>query len=114
MDRDGVLNVDRGYSNNIKNLSLVKGITNLLLYLKKLDYKFFIITNQSGISKGLYTLEEMNNFNKHLVREFKKFGVEFQYIYYCPHHPEIEICSCRKPSSGLFQKAKKEFNVDIF
>jgi rfaE bifunctional protein nucleotidyltransferase chain/domain len=113
LDRDGILNVDSGYVFKTEEFQFVEGIIDVLLYLKELGYKFFITTNQSAIATGKYTIEDMEKFNVHLIKEFKKHNIEFEHIYYCPHHPSVEPCDCRKPGFVMWQRAKKEYNVDM-
>lgn len=119
LDRDGIINVDTGYVYKIEDFKLVEGITELLKYLVKLGYKLFVITNQSGIARGYFKVEDMYKFNSHISEELKKKGVKFEEIYFCPHHPEAKVeqyktkCDCRKPGFVLFQKAKKEYNIDM-
>ena len=113
LDRDGVLNIDKGYVHKVEDFEFVKGIIDLLQHLKTLGYKFFIITNQSGIARDMYSVQDMHKFHDHLIKRFREHGIEFEDIYYCAHHPEKEICDCRKPGFVNWQKAKKEHNVDL-
>lgn len=119
LDRDGVINTDFGYVYKKKDLEFVDNIINLLINLQNKGYVFFVITNQSGIGRGIYTEKEMQVFNNNMQKELRRYDIEIRSIYYCPHHPSSKIskycveCDCRKPGSSLFQKAKKEHNVDM-
>ncbi len=113
LDRDGVLNVDYGYVYEKEKLELVAGMAECLKKLKALGYAFIIITNQSGIALGKFSIGQMHSFNERLVSEYKKHGISFLDIYYCPHHPSVEKCDCRKPGFVMWQKAKKEHNIDL-
>ena len=111
LDRDGTLNEDTVYPHKIEHFRLLPGVTEGLKNLSK-DYIFVIITNQSGIGRGIYTEEDFRNFNSHLVSKLKKSGIEIKKTYYCPHHPD-ENCDCRKPHTKNIKDAAGEFNIDI-
>lgn len=113
LDRDGVLNVDHGYVYKVSDFEFVLGIADVLLYLKKKGYVFIIVTDQSGIARGKYTLKDMQLFNNHLEKEFAKLQIFFEKIYFCPHHPDVFVCDCRKPSPKFWNVAKDEFNIDL-
>lgn len=111
LDRDGTLNDDTMYPHKIEHFELLPGVIEGLKKLSK-EYIFIIITNQSGIGRGIYTEEDFHKFNNHLVSELKKEGIEIKKTYYCPHHPD-EDCDCRKPHTKNIKDAAKEFNIDI-
>ncbi|MBI2655691.1 HAD family hydrolase [Candidatus Woesearchaeota archaeon] len=111
LDRDGTLNEDTLYPHKIEHFKLLPGVIEGLKKLSK-DYIFIIITNQSGIGRGIYTEEDFHNFNNHLVLKLKKEGIEIKKTYYCPHHPD-EDCDCRKPHTKNIKDAAREFNIDI-
>lgn len=111
LDRDGTLNNDGGYVHKIEDFELLPGVIEGLKLLSK-DFIFVVVTNQSGIGRGVYTEEDMNKFNEKLVNELKKEGIEIKKIYFCPHTPE-DNCDCRKPSTKYIKQAEKEFNIDI-
>ena len=113
LDRDGVLNHERGdYVWLIDDLIINDGVVKFLLEMKSRGYIFIIITNQSGISKELYTHAEVNEVHSYIKEHFAGFGIRFTEIYYCPHHPTVTQCLCRKPGSLLVEKALARFNVD--
>ena len=78
-----------------------------------------IITNQSGIAKGYYTLAEFNYLNDWMLDSLETQGIHINKVYYCPHHPDAKIpefrvdCDCRKPKLGLYNKAIEEFHLDL-
>lgn len=111
LDRDGVLNEDTGYAHKIKDLKLLYGAVEALKLLKD-QFKFIIITNQSGIGREYYTEEDFHKFNNHLLNELKKQGIKIEKTYFCPHSPE-ENCNCRKPNTKFIKQAEKEFNIDL-
>ncbi|MAH33637.1 D,D-heptose 1,7-bisphosphate phosphatase [archaeon] len=110
LDRDGVLNKDTGYPHKIEDFILSDGVVSGLKKLK--DFKFFIISNQSGIGRGYYTEEDFHNFNNHLLDILNKNNIKIERTYFCPHHPN-EVCDCRKPNTKFIKEATKEFNIDL-
>ncbi|MFH1324023.1 MAG: D-glycero-beta-D-manno-heptose 1,7-bisphosphate 7-phosphatase [Nanoarchaeota archaeon] len=111
LDRDGTINIDNGYTHKTQDLKFYPDVFKALSLLKR-NFKFIIITNQSGIGRGYYTEDEFHKFNNHIVNELKKNGIEIKKTYYCPHHPD-ENCNCRKPNISSIKKAEKEFNIDL-
>ncbi|MBI2523145.1 HAD family hydrolase [Candidatus Woesearchaeota archaeon] len=111
LDRDGCLNDDTMYPHKVEHFKLLPGVIEGLKKLKK-DYIFIIITNQSGIGRGIFQEEDMHKFNEKLLNELKKGSIEIKKIYYCPHAPE-ELCKCRKPHTKYVREAEKEFGIDI-
>ena len=110
LDRDGTLVEDIGYHHKIEDFKLIPNVIEGLKLLK--NYKLFIVTNQSGIGLGIYTLKDFENFNNHLLEELKKHKFNIDKIYVCPHKPE-DNCKCRKPKTKLIKDAEKEFNIDL-
>lgn len=111
LDRDGVINDDPGYVHKIEDFKLLPGVIEALKSLKN-QFKFIIISNQSGIGRGYYTKEDFHKFNNHLLNELKKHEINIEKTYFCPHSPE-ENCDCRKPNTTFIKQAKEEFNLDI-
>lgn len=117
LDRDGTLNPDPGYISDPKDYELYDGVTEALLKLQQAGYLLILITNQSGISRGLFTEKQLESVHNKMKDLLRKGGVTLDAIYYCPHHPEhpyngISDCDCRKPKPGMILKAIKDFNVD--
>ncbi len=111
LDRDGCLNDDTMYPHKVEHFKLLPGVIEGLKKLKKV-YIFIIVTNQSGIGRGIFKEEDMRIFNEKLLSELKKEGIEIKKIYHCPHTPE-DLCNCRKPSTKYIRQAEKEFNIDV-
>ncbi|MBW2976424.1 HAD-IIIA family hydrolase [Candidatus Woesearchaeota archaeon] len=111
MDRDGTINHDTGYAHKIEDFKLVDGAIEALNMLKD-DFKFFIVTNQSGIGREIFTFEDFKKFNNHLIKTLKESNIRIEKTYTCPHHPD-ENCDCRKPSVKFIKEAEKEFNLDL-
>ena len=110
LDRDGVIVDDCGYVHKTEDFKLTKNAIEGLKLLK--DFKLFIITNQSGIGRGVYKLEDMQRFNKLLLGTLKDNKIRIEKLYYCPHKPD-DNCECRKPKTKFLIDAKKEFGIDL-
>ena len=117
LDRDGVINHDKGYINNFRYIKFRKGVLKGLKYLTKINSKIFIITNQAGVAKGKITINELKKLNLKLIQFFKKKNIIIHEIKYCPHHPEGIIkkykkkCKCRKPGNLLIKQVLKKWKV---
>ncbi len=114
MDRDGVVNIERGtFTWKKEDFVLVKGIVKLTKKAQNAGYKLVIITNQSGIARGLYGHDEVEVLHQYMCMLFEKEGVSLDLIYYCPHHPDFSgKCFCRKPQSLMIERAAARLGVD--
>jgi D-glycero-D-manno-heptose 1,7-bisphosphate phosphatase len=114
LDRDGVLNVEYGHVFRIEDFVIVPGIISLLRFAQEQDFCLIVLTNQAGIAKGLYTLEDFQHLTFWMRAKFASLGVHFDEVYYCPHHPDFTgDCDCRKPKPGLIYRAASEFDLDL-
>ncbi|WP_105903111.1 D-glycero-beta-D-manno-heptose 1,7-bisphosphate 7-phosphatase [Vibrio gangliei] len=119
IDRDGVINVDHGYVSNVDDFEYIDGVFDATKALKDLGYLLVLVTNQSGIARGYYTEQEFLTLTEWMDWNFVDLGVEFDGIYYCPHHPEgsvekyTQVCDCRKPEPGMFISAQQELDIDM-
>ncbi len=117
LDRDGTLNPDPGYISNPDDYELYDGVKEALARLQKAGYMLILITNQSGISRGLFSEKDLEAVHDKMKRLLKAGGVTLDAIYYCPHHPDhpykgISDCNCRKPKPGMILQAIKDHNID--
>ena len=110
IDRDGVIIEDKGFVHKIEDFRLIKNAIEGLKLLK--NYKLFIVTNQSGIGREHYKIEDFLKFNSHLIKELKKHNIKIEKTYYCPHKPE-DNCSCRKPKTKFLDDAAEDFGIDL-
>lgn len=114
LDRDGVVTEERGYVVSIDNLCIFPYVAKCIDQIHQKGYYAIVITNQSGVARGLFTEKELKKMNKHLIKQ-----TNVDAVYYCPHHPKgVEkryrmVCHCRKPETGMFETACSEFNIDI-
>lgn len=114
LDRDGVLTVEESYICVAEQLKIFPYARECVAEIRRKGYYAIVITNQSGIARGLFSEEELQKMNLALMREI---GVDA--VYYCPHHPEGTVkkyaiaCHCRKPRTGLIEKACQDFQIDL-
>lgn len=111
IDRDGVINKNFGHVHKVENFKFRKGIFELLKAFQQKGYIILVITNQAGIGKGLYRLEEFIFLNNWMINQFRSQGVTITKTYFCPHKPE-DNCNCRKPKAGMLLNAIKDFQID--
>jgi len=112
LDRDGTLNIDPGYVIKKKDLKLFPETIPALKKLSDAGYLLIIASNQSGIGRGYYSLNQVKKFNKALTDKLSGNGIKISGIYICPHRPDEE-CACRKPEALLFEKAIDDFGIDV-
>lgn len=103
LDRDGTIIVDKVYLNNPEEVEFIEGVKYGLKELVSLGFKIVIVTNQSGVARGLVKIENLDLIHKRIKEELKSEGVEIFKIYYCPHLPQ-ENCECRKPKLGMIKE----------
>lgn len=112
-DRDGVVNIDDEYIYKIEDFVYVDGFLELLKSCKQKGYLLFVVTNQSGIGRGYYSLEDFLALSDFMQDDLKnKLGFGFDKIYFCAHKPEAN-CPCRKPKSGMIDQACKDFSINL-
>lgn len=116
LDRDGCVTVEKSYVKTAEEMEIYPYAARCVERIHELGYWAIVITNQSGVGRGMFTEKELGRMNDKLIRET---GVDA--VYYCPHWhneksrlPEYNIeCECRKPNTGMIEKAKKDFPIDI-
>jgi len=113
LDRDGVINKERGeFTWKLEDFILNDHLFEGLSILKKNGFEFIIISNQSGIARGLYNFEDVEFLHHQLCRIASSKGISFLEIYYCPHHPDKSRCICRKPEALMLEKSIARFKID--
>ena len=112
LDRDGVINKEIGYLHEINKFEFIDGIFDACKHFQEVGYEIIIITNQSGISRGIYSENDYNALTTWMIKEFISKGVSILDTVHCPHSPE-EKCYCRKPLPGMFLKCKKSMNINM-
>jgi D-glycero-D-manno-heptose 1,7-bisphosphate phosphatase len=111
LDRDGTLVVDYGYLGDPAALKFEPTAADALRWLYRRGYRLVVITNQSGVGRGLFPIERVEAMNARLHAMVEELGVRLERIYYCPHSPDAG-CDCRKPALGLMLRAASELSFD--
>lgn len=118
-DRDGVINRDFGYVGTVDRFEFLPQVCESLAKLKKMGYALVLVTNQSGIARGMYTVDDFNKVTEYMQDELKKHDAGFDGIYFCPHHPNATVsefrctCTCRKPKPDMILWARDEYDLDL-
>ena len=112
LDRDGTINIEKEYLCDPAKLEIYRGAGAALRRLMDAGFLLFIVTNQSGIGRGYYTLEDMHRVNARLTQELGREGVRFEKIYFAPEAPD-QPSPGRKPSPQFLFDARDEFDVDL-
>lgn len=112
LDRDGTLVRDHGYVHRIEDYALLPGVVPALRALAAAGFRLAIVTNQSGIGRGLYDEAAYRAFEAHLERDLARQGVTIAASFFCPHTPDAG-CACRKPRPGLFHAAAVALHADL-
>lgn len=113
LDRDGVINEDYGYVGSWNRFKFIDGAIEGIIILNKLGYRVFVVTNQSGIGRGLYTKKAYFEITKRMLEKLATYGAQIDAVYACPHfHSNNEpCCDCRKPKPGMILAALKRYNL---
>lgn len=107
LDRDGTLNHDIGYVHRVADFRWLPGAVNAIRRLNDCGYYVFIVTNQSGVARGIYDETAIHDLHVWMSEKLSAAGAHIDDIRYCPHHPQASIaayrtaCSCRKPAAGM-------------
>ena len=114
-DRDGTIHIDIGYLHREEDLVFIQATIECIKKFNDLKWPVIVITNQSGIARGLFTEADVYRLHDCMNRRLQKeYNAHIDAFYFCPHLPEISgPCCCRKPKPGLFLQAAKEWNIDL-
>lgn len=119
LDRDGTVNEEVGYLRDLGQLRLIPGAGPAIRLLHEAGLKVVLITNQSGVARGYFPESFVHETHALLEKMLQEEGVRLDGIYYCPHHPTAGnsrytmTCDCRKPGTGLIDRAARELDIDI-
>lgn len=119
IDRDGVINVDRAYVHRHEDFEFVPGVFEAVRELRRLGLVPVVLTNQSGIGRGLYTESDFNSLTDWMKQRFAAEGAAIDAVYFCPHHPIDAldayrlVCNCRKPAPGMLLAAAHDLDLDL-
>ena len=112
LDRDGTLNYDPGYLKVAADLKLLPGVGPALARLKGAGARLVVVTNQSGVGRGILTLKDLEAIHARLEGLLEQEEAALDAIYFCPHHPD-DGCHCRKPEVGMVERAVSELHLDL-
>lgn len=114
LDRDGVIIQERGEYNYLdEHIIMVDGIVEALKKIITNGFEIIIISNQGGIAKGKYKIRDVKNINDTIIQFFRTYGIKILDIVFCPHHPDVSKCICRKPDSLLIEKMAHLHRLDL-
>jgi len=119
-DRDGTLIEDVSYLSRIADVKLLPEAVRIAQLCQQQGYLLFVITNQSGVARGMYDENFVHETNQYVARLFAQHGVQFKDFYFCPHHPTNAVtpsyqvvCDCRKPKPGMLLQAAQDYSIDL-
>ncbi len=121
LDRDGVINsnkLNNGYVGSLKYFKWVPGAIKAIKFLNDKNYKVVVVTNQSGIARGFFTIKDVRKIHSYIQKKLKENGAKIDAFYFCPFHKDGIIkrfkknSILRKPNIGMFLLAKKKWNID--
>lgn len=112
LDRDGTLVKDTGYISQVSDLEILKDVLQSLKCLMQLGCRLHLVSNQSGVGRGLISSREFWKVESEFESRLAKFGIKFDSVNFCFHVP-ADDCNCRKPKTGLLDEVKRKFNIDL-
>lgn len=112
LDRDGTIIYDRNYLSDPAQVKLYAFSAQSIKKMRAAGFKVIVITNQSGISRGKFSLKQLDSIHKRFLGLLRQEGAKVDGLYFCPHTDEDD-CDCRKPRIGMFLRAAKEHNLDL-
>ena len=119
IDRDGTISEEVGYVNHLSRYQVYPWTAEAIRNLNEAGLKVIVVTNQAGVARGYFREELVKQVHEKLEAEMASAGARFDAIYYCPHHPSVgeppyrQSCNCRKPKTGMLERAAVEFGVDV-
>ncbi|BCR05181.1 D,D-heptose 1,7-bisphosphate phosphatase [Desulfuromonas versatilis] len=119
LDRDGTINVEKDYLYKIEDFEFIPGVPEAIKKLKEAGFLVIVVTNQSGVARGFYSLEDVEVLHRHIQDELAKIGTSIDAFYVCPHHPTEGFgefrrkCNCRKGKPGMLLEAAREHEIDL-
>jgi D-glycero-D-manno-heptose 1,7-bisphosphate phosphatase len=119
IDRDGTINEQMGYINHLSRFHILPGVPEAIRLLNENNFLVIIVSNQSGIARGYFSLELLEQIHTYMKDSLKKSGAEIDAIFFCPHYPRSKLkeyaieCDCRKPKTGMIKQAMARFDIDL-
>ncbi len=119
LDRDGTINVEKDYLYRIEDFEFIPGAPEAIKRLKDAGFLVIVVTNQSGVARGYYTLEDVDRLHAYIQEKLADIGTSIDAFYVCPHHPTEGVgkyradCDCRKGKPGMLLQAAEDFDIDL-
>ncbi len=114
LDRDGTINVEKHFIQDPDDLELIPGSAETIRNARELGMKVIVISNQSGVARGIMTEDDVHRVNRRLIELLDVEDAPVDAIYFCPHYSSDDTeCLCRKPNTGLFEKARQEHGINL-
>ena len=112
LDRDGTICYDLNHCSRLEDFQLIPGAAGGIRRWSAAGFLTVVVTNQSGIARGYFTEETLNEIHDRMLNDLDKLGAHIEAIYYCPHHPD-QGCTCRKPKPGMLERASESLQIDL-
>jgi D-glycero-D-manno-heptose 1,7-bisphosphate phosphatase len=119
LDRDGTLNKDVHYLIKFEDFELLPGVAEALRLLQDLRYRLFVVSNQSGVARGLFPFESVEDLHRRITAHLASQGIHLEEMVFCPHHPQGTVerftrdCDCRKPKAGMLRYLAGKYDLDL-
>lgn len=119
IDRDGTISEEVGYVNHLSRYQVYPWTAPAIRNINQAGLKAIVVTNQAGVARGYFAENLVKQVHEKLRTEMTQSGAYLDAIYYCPHHPSVgeppyrQACACRKPNTGMLERAVAEFNIDL-
>ncbi|UVK77912.1 MAG: D-glycero-beta-D-manno-heptose-1,7-bisphosphate 7-phosphatase [Sodalis sp. Fse] len=119
LDRDGTINVEKGYVHEISDFYFIDGVIEAMRELKKMGFVLVVVTNQSGLARGLFSEEQFSHLMEWMDWSLSDRGIDLDGIYFCPHHKQAVVtalrqeCDCRKPKPSMLLDAQRHLHIDM-
>ncbi len=119
IDRDGTINEQMGYINHLSRFHIFSGVPEAIRLLNENNFFVIIVTNQSGVARGYFPIELVENIHEYMRDTLEKQGAKIDAVFFCPHYPRSRLkeyaleCDCRKPKTGMIRQALDRFDIDL-
>jgi D-glycero-D-manno-heptose 1,7-bisphosphate phosphatase len=112
LDRDGVINEDSdAFIKSVEEWTPIPGSLQAIARLCRNDYRIVVATNQSGVARGLLSIDTLNKIHRHMLKEVRSKGGMIEAVFFCPHGPD-EDCQCRKPRTGMIREITARMKIE--
>ena len=119
LDRDGTINIEKNYLHKIEDFEFIPGAPEAIKKLKDAGFLVIVVSNQSGVARGYFDEESVDQLHQHIQTELAFYGTSIDGFYFCPHHPDKGLgsyraaCNCRKGNPGMLLQAAREHDLDL-